>query len=236
MQKTNVMIAFLVLLIVGLGVAGYFAFPVLIQKQTEGLRADVQALQERLQKAEGFIQQEQDARKKARLKPDADLSSVIAAYNGLSTRVDGLDSSVKKQSESVKRDLSKVDERIKSINTKQGEDAKKQAEALEDYKKSISRELHSIQLDSLLANIRAHILKARVELAVKNIDVTKSEIDMVDGLFTKAVEMAQGEKKKALTDLQQSLRKTKADLDINLSLAGNRLDIVWYETGKLQSN
>jgi len=44
-----------IVLVVGLGAAGYFAVPFLIEQKTVGLRAEVKDLRQRLENAEGFI-------------------------------------------------------------------------------------------------------------------------------------------------------------------------------------
>ncbi len=55
----------------------------------------------------------------------------------------------------------------------------------------------------------------------------------IDGLFIKAAEVASDENKKTIKELQDILKKARAEIDTDLPAAINRIDLLWYEMGKL---
>ena len=111
-------------LVVGLGAAGYFAVPFLIEQKTEELRAEVKDLKQRLESAEVFIKGEQEARKNVRIEPGADAATITRAVNALASKVTKLESS-------VRADLSAADAVVKEQKSDTAAALKKQAEALE---------------------------------------------------------------------------------------------------------
>ncbi|MBM4140292.1 MAG: hypothetical protein FJ242_02190 [Nitrospira sp.] len=84
-----------------------------------------------------------------------------------------------------------------------------------------------------MASIRGHILKVKVDLVAKNIGSAKNELSLIDEAFEKAKTSASDENKRIIEELQVTLRKARADIDIDLPAAINRIDLLWHEMSKL---
>jgi Ni,Fe-hydrogenase I large subunit len=227
-----------VILLIGVFiVAGYFGLPLLIDRETAELKADVQDLKMRLQKIE-------EESKAVPLKPDADVQKVIKTVNAIYHKVNSLEDSfkkgvsatveaIKKQGKVNEEALKKQAEALEKQKTATEEALKKQAETIDKLNKEIEAKIQKIMFDAAMATIRGHILKARVELVAKNVGTARSELDLVDELFSKAAVTASDENKKAIKELQVSLKKAKADIDIDLPSAIIRIDLLWHEMSKL---
>jgi predicted amino acid-binding ACT domain protein len=209
----------ILLLIAVLIGAGYFGIPVLIKKETAGLKADVQDVKQRLQKIEEYTQI-------APLKPDADFQKVINSVNALYAKVVSLEDSLKKRTSSI-------NDSIDRQNTLTKEALKKQAEALEKFSQETQVKIQELMFDATMANIRGHILKAKVEISAKNVGVAKTELDLINELFSKAVTVASDKNKNAIKELQASLQKARSEIDTDLPSALNKIDLLWYEMSRL---
>jgi hypothetical protein len=93
--------------------------------------------------------------------------------------------------------------------------------------------IQKLKFDAIMASIRGHILKVRVDLVTQNIGTAKNEFELIHEVFDKAKASASEENKKAIEEFQSSLRKAKTEIDADLPSAINRIDLVWYELGKL---
>lgn len=206
-------------LFVAIIVAGYFGFPVLIQKETADIKSDVQDIKHRLQKME-------EESKVAPLKPDANVQEVVKTVNIIYHKMNSLESSLNK-------DISATNEAIKNQEITTKEVLNKQAEAIDKMKKEIDTGIQRIMFDARMANIRGHILKARVEIVAKNVGTAKNELDLINEAFEGAKTLASDDNKKALEELQATLKKAKAEIDTDLPSALNRIDLLWHEMGKL---
>ncbi len=100
---------------------GYFGLPLLIEKETERLRADVQTLQQRLDSVEAFVKSEEELRQRTQLRPDADLQSVVKTINAVSHRIASLEGSLKKNTVTFEETLSKQKSTSEEAFKKQGE-------------------------------------------------------------------------------------------------------------------
>lgn len=129
--------------------------------------------------------------------------------------------------------MSIVDETIKKQKSATEETMKKQAEAIDKINKDTKAVTQKIMFDAAIANIRGHILKARGDLLYKNIGTAKNELDLISEGFEKAKTSATDENKKVIEELQGILKKARAELDTDLPAAINRIDLLWYEMGKL---
>jgi hypothetical protein len=87
--------------------------------------------------------------------------------------------------------------------------------------------------DARMANIRGHILKARVEIVAKNVGTAKNELDLVNEVFERTKASASDESKKAIEELQATLKKARAEIDTDLPAALNKIDLLWHEMGKM---
>jgi len=206
-------------LIVVTVVAGYFGLPVLIQKETAGIRSDVQDMKQRLQKME-------EESKAAPIKPDANVQEVIKTVNAIYHKMNSLESSLNK-------DISTTNEAIKSQKVATEDALRKQGEAIDKMNKETDAEIQRIMFDARMANIRGHVLKARVEIVAKNVGTAKNELDLIHEAFERAKTSASDENKKAIEELQSTLKKARAEIDTDLPAALNRIDLLWHEMGKL---
>lgn len=208
----------LLLLVVCIG-AGYFGLPLLIEKETAGLKTEVQDIKQRLQKIEEFT-------KIAPLQPNADFQKVIQSVNALYARTVSLE-------ESFKRSMSAIDETVKKHNTANEEAFRKQAETIDKMTKETQSKIKEIMFDSTMASIRGHILKARVEISAKNVGTARSELDLINDLLNDAKSSASGKNKEIIEELQASLKKARAEIDTDLPAALNKIDLLWYEMSRL---
>jgi uncharacterized membrane-anchored protein YhcB (DUF1043 family) len=236
-MKTRLWIIFLIILIVAIAGIGYLGLPILIEKETAGLRADVQDVKQRLQKIE-------EESKAAPLKPDADVQKVIKTVNAIYYRVNSLedslkkglsatDETIKKQGKVTEETLKKHAEEIEKQKAATAEALRKQAEVIDKLNQETETKIQKIMFDATMASIRGHILKARVELVAKNVGTARAELDLVDELFSKVSEIASDKDRGTIQELRLSLKKTRAEMDTDLPAALNKIDLLWHEISKL---
>jgi|GEM_PF-483481 len=236
-MKARLWIILLIALIIAIAGIGYFGLPVMIEKETTGLRSEVQYVKQRLQKIEEEL-------KVAPLQLDADAQKIIKTINAISLRLNSFEDSFKKDisamNEAIKRQgkvmeeaLKKQAETIEKQKTVTEEALKKQAEAIDKLDKQTETKIQKIKFDTAMATIRGHILKARIDLAAKNMGTAKIELDLVDELFSKIAATTSDENKNAIKELQASLKKARAEIDVNLPAAISRIDLLWHEISKL---
>ena len=236
-MKTGLWIIISIVLIVALSGIGYFALPVLIEKETAGLRSDVQDVKQTLQKIE-------EESKAAPLKPDADFQKIIKTVNALYLGVNSAEDSfkkdmsvtneaIKKQEKATEEAFKKQAEAIKNQKAATEEAFKKQAETIDKTNKETQSQIQRIKFDASMASIRGHILKARVEIAAKNVGTARTELDLIEELFKEAGNSASAEEKKVIQELQGILKKARAEMDTDLPAALNKIDLLWHETSKL---
>lgn len=217
-MKTVLIVLFLFIAVIG---AGYFGLPVLINKETAGLRSEVQDVKQRLQKVEEFTQV-------APLQPDADFPKVVKTLNALYARVAKLE-------DSFKKDISATNESLKNQKLNTEETEKKLSETIDKMNKDVNARMQKIMFDARMANIRGHVLKARVEIVSKNVGTAKNELYLINEAFEGAKTLASDDNKKVIEELQATLKKAKAEIDNDLPSALNRIDLLWHEMGKLLS-
>lgn len=193
-----------IILIAVFAVGGYFGLPILIQKESLGLKAEVNDLNQRLVKIEEYIKKEEEARKAGQLSSDADIQRIIKTVNVILSKVGALEESLKTHAESINK--SSQENRVR---------------------------IQRMTFDAAMASIRGHLLKVQIELKAKNIGTAKTEIDLINEIFEKTKAAASEEQKKPIEDLQVALKKAKDEMDINLPAAINRIDLLWHEMGKL---
>lgn len=209
----------IILLIVVLAGAGYFGLPFLIDKETATLKTDIQDLKQKIQKIE-------EESKAAPLPPDADVQKIIKTVNAVSQKVSSLE-------DTVKKDLSAADEQIKNQKATTEESFKKQAETIDKINKDMEVKMRKNMFNTLLASIRGHVLKVKVDLVARNIGTAKTELDIISEALEKAKTSATDENKEIIEELQKILKKARAEVDADLPAAINRIDLLWYEMNKL---
>jgi hypothetical protein len=215
MKTVFVILLLFVVCIVG----GYFGLPFLIEKETAGLKTEVQDIKQRLQKVEEFT-------KIAPLQPDADFHKVIQTINALHAKVVSLE-------DSFKRNTSAIEDTIKKQNSVNEEAFRKQAETIDKMTRETQAKIQEIMFDATMASIRGHILKARVEISAKNVGTARSELDLINDLLNEAKSSALSKNKGIIEELQVSLKKARAEIDTDLPAALNKIDLLWYEMSRL---
>ena len=216
-MKTALIGFILALLVVA--VAGYFGLPVLIDRETSGLKQELQDVNQRLLKIE-------EESKVAPLKTDADTGKIIRTVNALSLKVDALDGSVKK-------DISAVGDTIKNLGTENTEGLKKQAETVDKMQKEIQAQIQRIKFSAAMTNISEHVLRVKLDLESKNIGTARNELNLIEGEIEKVKASVPDEMKKTLGELQATLKKAKSEIDTDLPSSINRIDLIWHEMNKL---
>jgi hypothetical protein len=203
-------------------IAGYFGLPVLIEKKTAGLSADVQALKQKLEKMD-------EESKIAPLQPTADTQKITKVVNSLASKVTALE-------DSFKKGMSATDETIKKQKTATEEASKKQIEAIDKIAKDTEAKIHKSMFYTLMTTIRGNVLKVKLELVAKNIGTARNDLELISGTFEKAKTLATEENRKVIDELQGILKKAKGDIDTDLPSAINRIDLLWNEMSKVLRN
>jgi hypothetical protein len=208
-----------IVLIVVILSAGYFGLPVLIEKKTAGLRADVQALKQKLEKMD-------EESKIAPLQPTADTQKITKVVNSLASKETALE-------DSFKKGMSATDEAIKKQKTATEEVLKKQIEAIDKITKDTEAKIQRNMFYALMATIRGDVLKVKLELVAKNVGTARNDLELISGTFEKAKTLATEENRKVIDELQGILRKAKVDIDTDLPSAINRIDLLWNEMSRV---
>ncbi len=215
-----------IILIVVIGVGGYFGLPLLIEKETTGFRAELSDLKEKVQKIEAFVQSEEEIRKATQLTPDSDAQRIIKTVNAVSLKLKTLE-------ESTNKGISAADDAIKKQKTEMDEAIKSQTEALNKFSKETQKNIQGIQFDASMATIRSHILKVQVELQTRNVATAKAEMELISDMYEKLKSLTTEENRKTIEDLHGTLKKARGELDSDLPAAINRVNLLWHEMGKL---
>jgi DNA repair exonuclease SbcCD ATPase subunit len=197
----------------------YFGVPMLMKNYTSELRSEVQDLKQKVQKVE-------DEAAVATLQPDADARHIIKTVNAVSARINAFE-------ESYGKDMFSAEESIKKQKSDTEDMLKKQKETIEKNREEMQSMTRAMQFDSALADIRSHILKARLETIAKNIGNARVELDFIDELLSASMDIGTDENRKAISELRTSVKKTKSEMDTDLPSAVNRLNNLWYETSRL---
>lgn len=228
-MKTNIIIYLLItgLLIVAAGAGAYFLLPVMIREQTAGLSSRLQQTEEHLRKVEAYIASEEKESKAGQLKIGSDANTIVKALNSQAARVNALEGKITGEIKRIGDETGKQKDRIDEGLKEQAETSKR---IIRDAKTLARRTAY----DSLLHNIKEQILKARLELSLRNIHVVRNDLDLIGKQFDKASAIASENEKLGLGELKEMIGKIRTDLDVNLSSASSRLDLLWYELGNLQ--
>ncbi|MBZ0158670.1 hypothetical protein [Candidatus Methylomirabilis sp.] len=222
-MKTAVVV---IILLVVFAVGGYLGLPMLIQKETIGLKSDLSDIKQRLDTIEEYIKKEQEAKEAARLPKDADPQRIIKTVNTMLAEVAALQDSHKKE-------LSAVAETIKQQRVSTEEALRKHSDNLDKITKEIRSGLQRVGFNVAMATVRGNLIKVQVELKSKNVGTAKSEVDLIYELFEKTKATATDEQKKAIEELQGAIKQARDEMDSNLPAALNRVDLLWHEMGKL---
>lgn len=212
-MKTAITIILIVVVFWGAGFYG------LMETKTSRLRTEIQDLRQRLQKME-------DESKAAPLLPDADTQKIIKVVNALSSKLTYLENSFSKG-------MASTDEAMKRQKAATEETFKKQSEAIDKLNKETQAKLRKILFDAKMANIRGHIAKARTDLLSKNIATAKTELELIGEVFETLKTSVSDENRKAIGDLQTTLKKARTEIDTDLPAAISRVDLLWHEMSKL---
>lgn len=215
-----------ILVAVALAGAAYFALPLLIEKETQGLRSELADLKQRIKKTEAFMDQEEKAEKTAKVKVDAGLPQVIKGLNALSSKVSSLEDGFKKEAAQKEELFSKQKALLE-------ESLKKQNDLLDKTNQDNQAKIQKMSIEISIGRIREQILKFKDAVTNKNIGLAKNEI----GTLLKTAEqlkdsVGQG-KADILAEVLTLIKKAQADVDLDLPSAVNRMDLLWQEINKL---
>ncbi|PKN18788.1 MAG: hypothetical protein CVU68_09795 [Deltaproteobacteria bacterium HGW-Deltaproteobacteria-3] len=217
-----------IVIFVGLGAAGYFGVPFLIEQKTGGLRAEVKDLRQRLENAEVFIRKEEEARKSVRIESGADAATITRVVNALSSKVAELESS-------VRTDFSAADAAVKEQKSATEAALKKQAEALEKESEELLTQLRGAVFKTRMEEVRGRLLKVKTDLLAKNIGTADAEIGVLVETLEKVKDSVSPEMKKSLDAAQASLKKARGEMTTDLPSAMKRVDLLWHEIGKISN-
>lgn len=226
-----VVVGFIVALIL-VAAAGYFGFPHLKEWAMADLTTEVKALDSRLQKAEAFIKNEEEMRA-SQLPKDANVSQIIKRANEIAARLATLEEKMNKKETFFMGEIAKKDENTKKSTEKLKADMAELAKSVEKEGKEVDRLSQKIVLERNILLVRSHLLKARMELSLKNIDTAKKELDLASDLFLKAGIDKIPAWKESFEEIQASFRKTKGEIDLNLPASIQRIDLLWHDLDRL---
>lgn len=218
-MKSIFAVLFVAIVFIVFAAGAYYVMPVMVEKGTSGLKAEVQDLKQRLQKIENEA-------KAAPLQSDADAQKIIKTINALSMKQSSLEDLLKKS-------MSSTDAAMKKEKAAVEEALGKQAEAVDKIAKETEAKIQRNRFNILMATVRGNILKVKVELLAKNIGTAKNELDLISEAFERAKGLSSEEDKKFIDELQGMLKKTRADVDTDLPAALNRIDLMWHEMNKM---
>ncbi|MEW5948452.1 MAG: hypothetical protein AB1711_03460 [Thermodesulfobacteriota bacterium] len=229
-----------VLLCLVLVVAGYFAVTVKVRNETNTIKTEIQDMKKRMELLEAFVKQEKEAREAAELPPDADLAGVIKSVNSFSRRLVGLEEDMKKGFATRDEDFKKEKKNIEETLTKQRADIEKglkeQKEALDKLSRSMASENQRLTYKAAVTNAMAHVLKVKSELNAKNMGKAKEELGLVEPWLVKAKDLAPEDRKKSINEAVSILSQARADIDMRLPSALDRIDLLWHELSVLLEN
>jgi predicted nucleic acid-binding Zn-ribbon protein len=211
-----------IVLIAFFAVAGYYSLPVLIERETGGLKNEVRDLRERMQKVEDLVRKEEETKRVVPLQPEADVRQIVKTVNGISLQLSSLE-----------KRISGTDEEIKKSQSAREEALKKQIDEVITMNKEIQTQIQKIRFNNIILSMREQLLKARMDIVSKNIGTAKAELDLLSDAYEKAKAEGSEERRKTLEELQGILNKAKADIDTDLPAAIQRIEILWHEMGTL---
>jgi hypothetical protein len=216
--------------------AGYFAFPHLLKAGLADINTEVKALDNRLQKAEAFIKNEEEMRVASHLSKDANVSQIVQKINATVTRLAALEDAVSKKESYFKIETAKAEESSKKASEKIMADMADLAKSVETEGKEIERLNQKIVLERNMMLVRSRLLRARMELSLRNLDTAKKELDLASDLFTSAGIDKNPSWKEPVEDIQASFRKAKGEIDLNLPAAIQRIDLLWNDLDRLSKS
>ncbi len=216
--------------------AGYFAFPHLFKAGMADISTEVKALDNRLQKVEAFIKNEEEMRVASHLSKDANVSQIVDKINATVTRLAALEDAVSKKESSFTRGIAKAEESSRKVSEKIMADMADLAKSIEKEGKEIERLNQKIVLERNIMLVRSHLLRARMELSLKNLDTAKKELDLASDLFASVGIDKDPSWKESIEDIQASFRKAKGEIDLNLPAAIQRIDLLWHDLDRLSKS
>lgn len=217
-----------IVLVVGLGAAGYFTVPFLIEQKTGELRAEIKDLRQRLDNAEVFIKREEETRKNVQIESGADAATITRVVNALASKVTKLESS-------IRTDLSVADAAVKEQKSATATALKKQAEILEKESGEVRAQLREAVFKTRMEEVRGRLLKVKTDLLAKNIGTADAEAGILVEILEKMKASVGPEVSKSLDAAQVSLRKARGEMTTDLPSAMKRVDLLWHEIGKISN-
>jgi hypothetical protein len=215
-MKTAIVTALVIIIVcIGVGAGVYYGVPFMMDRETAGLKADISALKNRLDKAEAFVIQEEEARRSSKLGAGADTSRIVRELNSLGSRVNAIEASSEKQ-------RAALDNRFKT-----------QEQASAAGMKDLQVRQQMAMFSVVLADTRARILKARIELLARNLGNAKTELDLLSGNLERMKKSGLEETKSSITEMQGILKKAQEEVTTDQPGALTRIDLMWHESGRL---
>ena len=229
-----------VLLCLVLVVTGYFAVAVMVRSEAGAIKTEIQDLKKRVESLEAFVKQEKEAREMAELPSDADLAGVIKSINSFSRRLAGLEEDMKKgfatRDENFKKEKKDIEESLTKQRTDFEKELKEQKDTLDKLSRHIVSENQRLTYKAAVTNAMTHILKAKTDLNVKNMGKAKEELALVEPWLVKAKDLAPEDRKKSIDEALSILGQARADIDMRLPSALDRIDLLWHELSSLLEN
>ena len=210
-------------------VAGYFGLPHYLKTATADISTALKALDERVQKAETFIKAEEEGRVASQLTKDANFSQIVDRINATTKRLAIIEETMKKRETSFKDETARIEDYYKKVTDKLRADLADQAKSIVKVNEETDRLNQKIALERNILLVRSRILRARMELSLKNLDTAKKELDLASELFAKAGVDKIPAWKESFEGIQASFRKTKMEIDLNLPAAIQRMDLLWHD-------
>jgi outer membrane murein-binding lipoprotein Lpp len=203
----------------------FLGMPIVIDKETGKIKSEVQDLKAKVQILETIIKNREGAWNLSGLKPKDNLNKVINVVNSLSSKIAGLEDHLTKNNSSMEASLD-------GYNLANAELFKKQSETIDKLKNESAIAAKKIYFNSVIINLTAHIINAKMELMSKNIGSVKSELQIISDELQKAKNIVEDKNKKVFDDLKATVDNIKSELDISLPASNNMLNLLWYDLSK----
>jgi hypothetical protein len=210
-------------------VVGYFGLPQFLKAATADITTDLKALNDRVEKAEAFIKAEEEGRAALQLTKESNLGRIVDRVNSTAAKLAVMEETLKKRDSSRKEETAKIEDDSKAAWAQLRADLAAQARSIDQASRETDRLSQKITLERNLLLVRSRILRARMELSLKNIDTAKKELDLAAELFAKAGIEKNPALREPFDNIQGSFRKTKMEIDLNLPAAIQRMDLLWHE-------
>lgn len=236
---------FIILITLGVAAAGvYVGGPMLIEMQTESMRAEIQELKTRLVDLGAYVDEERAIRESGALPTEAGLPDVIQNFNRIAKRLDNLEKKVEVETQSrqmLEEDVHKainqmvvkaegvVDEKLDAVS---GAFVQKEA-GFEGMVRSVESGFRQLRFEQAVLNVMGHLNKAKADILDRNVGKALGKLDLARTRLEQLKKEAPGNLGATVDKLLASLQALRQDVDSGRPSSVERIDILWDDMERL---